>query len=85
MLHHVPSPAQQDAVFTEVARVLQPGGVFLCADALDTEGMRAAHREQGETFVPLQSASLRARLERAGFSHVELREADYQLLVRAVR
>jgi SAM-dependent methyltransferase len=85
MLHHVPSSAQQDAVFAEVARVLRPGGAFLCADPLDIDAMRAAHREQGETFVPLQPASLRARLQRAGFSQVELREADYQLLVRAVR
>lgn len=85
MLHHVPSAAKQDAVFAEVGRVLRPGGVFLFADPLDTESMRAAHRDQGETFVPLPPASLRARLQRAGFGHVELREADYQLLVRAVR
>jgi SAM-dependent methyltransferase len=85
MLHHVPTPAHQDAVFAEVARVMRPGGVFLCADPLDTEAMRAAHREQGETFVPLPPATLKARMQRAGFSQVELREADYQLLVRAVR
>jgi SAM-dependent methyltransferase len=58
MLHHVPSSAQQDAAFAEVARVLRPGGIFLCADPLDIDAMRAAHREQGETFVPLQPASV---------------------------
>lgn len=84
MLHHVPSAAKQDAVFAEVVRVLRPGGLFVCADALDVEILRAAHREQGETFVPLEPASLPARLRRAGFSQVDLREAEYQLLVRAV-
>lgn len=85
MLHHVPSASQQDAVFAEVARVLRPGGIFLCADALDIESVRSAHREQGETFVPLDPAHIRERLLRHGFSRVEVREADYQLLVRAVR
>src|SRR5512142_26878 len=32
MLHHVPSPAQQDKVFDETFRVLQPGGVFAGTD-----------------------------------------------------
>jgi SAM-dependent methyltransferase len=85
MLHHVPSAAQQDAVFAEVARVLRPGGMFLCADALDIEMLRAAHREQCETFVPLEPAALPERLQRAGFSQIELRQQEYQLLVRAVR
>jgi SAM-dependent methyltransferase len=85
MLHHVPSAVHQNAVFAEVARVLRPGGAFLCADALDIESLRAAHREQGETFVPLDPANVCERLRRHGFSRVEAREADYQLLLRAVR
>lgn len=85
MLHHVPSPAQQDAVFSEVARVLRPGGSFLCADPIDTEAMRAAHLAQGETFVPLDHSCLCERLQRAGFSQIDVRQADYQLLVRAIR
>ena len=85
MLHHVPSRAQQDAVFAEVARVLRPGGVFLCADPIDIAPIRAAHQEQGETFVPLDPDDLQARLQHAGFSRAELHLADYQLLVRATR
>jgi ubiquinone/menaquinone biosynthesis C-methylase UbiE len=85
MLHHVPSAAEQDAVFAEVARVLKPGGVFLCVDALDIEILRTAHREQGETFVPLDPAHLHTRLTSFGFRRVEVRVADYQVLVRALR
>jgi SAM-dependent methyltransferase len=85
VLHHVPTPAGQDAVFREGARVLRPGGAFLCADALDLPGTRNAHEEQGETFQPLDPDRLPRRLEEAGFGAVELRAADYQLLVRAVR
>lgn len=84
MLHHVPSPAQQDAVFSEIARVLRPGGIFMCADPLDSEPIRAAHHEHGETYVPLDPASLPDRLQRAGFNRIELRKMEYQLLVRAL-
>lgn len=34
MLHHVPSDDAQDRIFTEVARVLRPGGVFVAADGV---------------------------------------------------
>jgi len=85
MLHHVPSVAEQDAVFVEVARVLRTGGAFLCVDVLDLDILRDAHCEQGETFVPLDPDNLHARLTRLGFGQVEVQKADYQVLVRAVR
>lgn len=85
MLHHVTSVAEQDAVFAEVARVLRPGGAFLCVDALDTDLLRDAHREQGETFVPLDPDRLHARLTPLGFGEVEVQKSDYQVLLRAVR
>lgn len=36
MLHHVPSLDAQDQLFSEVARVLRPGGVFAGTDSLDS-------------------------------------------------
>src|SRR5262249_6601343 len=34
MLHHVPSSALQDRIFSEIARVVRPGGVFVAADGV---------------------------------------------------
>jgi hypothetical protein len=34
MLHHIPDPAGQDALFARVARALKPGGVFVGVDSL---------------------------------------------------
>jgi ubiquinone/menaquinone biosynthesis C-methylase UbiE len=34
MLHHVPTAALQDEAFSEIARVLRPGGVFAGTDSI---------------------------------------------------
>lgn len=83
MLHHMPTPELQDRLFAEVCRVLRPGGAFLVADALDQDGIRARHREEGETFVPLDPVTLTDRLRRAGFADSAIDLGDYQLLLRA--
>ncbi len=68
MLHHVPTPALQDRVFSEVHRVLQPGAVFVGMDAVDTWSLRVMH--WGDTLVPIDPAHLEPRLRRAGFEDV---------------
>ncbi|MET0387321.1 MAG: class I SAM-dependent methyltransferase [Polyangiales bacterium] len=83
VMHHVPTVAQQDAVFREVLRVLRPGGMFLCVDALDTERLRVAHVEHGETFLPLGLDGLSDRLQTLGFRQVAVQSADYQVMLRA--
>jgi SAM-dependent methyltransferase len=83
VLHHVPTAALQDRVFGEVCRVLRPGGLFLVADALDLAPTRQRHEEEQETFLPLDPADLRPRLQLAGFSAVTVESGDYQLLFRA--
>jgi ubiquinone/menaquinone biosynthesis C-methylase UbiE len=86
MLHHVPEPAQQDAVLREIARTLRPGGVLIGAEAPSSLLLRVFHI--GDTFVPLPPATLDARLRAAGFDEVTLetwsryvsfraRKADY--------
>lgn len=81
MLHHVPTAAMQDEVFSESARVLRPGGRLLVVDALDTPDLRAGHVD--DTFVPLDPSTVRSRLERAGFAKVEYEITDTRIRIQA--
>jgi ubiquinone/menaquinone biosynthesis C-methylase UbiE len=65
MLHHVPSPAQQDRMLAEVTRVLRPGGMFAGSDSVGTgRFFRLLH--VGDTLVPLPVEGVTSRLEHAG-------------------
>jgi ubiquinone/menaquinone biosynthesis C-methylase UbiE len=70
MLHHVPSMAMQDAVLSEIARVLRPGGELAGCDSLTSFTMRLIHI--GDTYVPVNPATLPARLCAAGFEDVRV-------------
>jgi SAM-dependent methyltransferase len=70
MLHHIPSPALQDAALAELARVLTPGGLLVGSDGLDTPARREIH--EGDVFVPVDPATLEPRLRAAGFAHAEV-------------
>ena len=70
MLHHVPTPMLQDRLFREVHRVLQPGGVFVGMDVVDTWSLRLMH--WGDTLVPIDPAHLKPRLQRAGFEEITI-------------
>jgi SAM-dependent methyltransferase len=65
MLHHVPSDVLQDKLFSEVARVVRPGGIFAGEDSVDSAEWRELH--VGDVCVPVDPDGLAARLERAGF------------------
>jgi SAM-dependent methyltransferase len=77
MLHHIPSPASQDAALTELARVLRPGGVLAGSDGLDTPDRRAAHED--DIFVPVDPGTLAARLRAAGFARARVDVAGDRL------
>jgi SAM-dependent methyltransferase len=83
MLHHMPSAAAQDALFAEVHRVLRPGGTFVGVDSRDLEPIRLGHAD--DVFVPVDPASLPARLEAAGFGSVSVDVGDYQFRFVASR
>ena len=71
MLHHVPTPALQDGLLAEVARVLRPGGAFVAGDSLASPELEAHH--EGDTYNPVDPEGLAARLETAGFTDIEVR------------
>jgi SAM-dependent methyltransferase len=77
MLHHVPSPAEQDRLFAELARVLRPGGVLAGVDSLDTQEFRDMHVD--DICVPIPPESLADRLTSAGFSDVHVEANPYVL------
>jgi ubiquinone/menaquinone biosynthesis C-methylase UbiE len=70
MLHHVPTTELQDQLFTEVARVLQPGGAFAAFDGITNEGIAAFH-EKG-IYNPIDPSTLESRLLGAGFTSIEV-------------
>jgi ubiquinone/menaquinone biosynthesis C-methylase UbiE len=74
MLHHVPSPQQQDRLLSELCRVLRPGGLLVGVDSLDRPEFRELHID--DTCVPIDPATLAARLSRAGFVDVEVERAS---------
>jgi SAM-dependent methyltransferase len=77
MLHHMPTPATQDRLFAELCRVLRPAGIFLGTDSIESEAIRAFHED--DVFVPVDPSTLESRLERAGFSDVNVEPAGYQI------
>lgn len=64
VLHHVPTPEQQDRLFIEASRVLRPGGTFAGADGLPSSMFRLMH--VGATMVAVDPATLPDRLRAAG-------------------
>jgi ubiquinone/menaquinone biosynthesis C-methylase UbiE len=83
MLHHLPSAEQQDALFVELCRVLQPAGVLAGQDSLASEELRALH--DGDTYVPIDPAYLPERFEAAGFVDVAVDTNEYAVRFRAMK
>jgi ubiquinone/menaquinone biosynthesis C-methylase UbiE len=83
MLHHLRSNELQDRAFTEIARVLQQGGVFLAFEIQNSWLQRVGHIRS--TFVPVVLSSVIARLTAAGFSRVTVDPQHGGFRVRALR
>lgn len=84
MLHHIPSPELQDRVFSEVARVLRPGGTFAGTDSVG-EGTLFRLIHVGDTLVPIDPLELPARLEAAGLDGIEVQRGNGSFRFRARR
>jgi SAM-dependent methyltransferase len=74
MLHHAPTRALQDKVLAEAFRVLRPGGTFLGADSLPSDGLH--HFHEGDTYNPVEPAAFLIRLQTTGFAAITLSVAD---------
>jgi SAM-dependent methyltransferase len=81
MLHHVPSPAQQNRLFAEARRVLRPGGVFAGSDSRTSLRFRLIH--VGDTCVPVNPGTLPDRLVGAGFEHAKVGTGTRSIRFRA--
>ena len=75
MLHHVPTAELQDRLFSEVARVLQPGAALVASDSLGSDVLATAH--EGDTYNPVDPDSLPQRLTAAGFGDVEVKTNEF--------
>jgi SAM-dependent methyltransferase len=82
VLHHAGTAAVQDRVFTELLRVLRPGGVLVGSEGYDTERTRAAHA--GDQFAPVDPEELPGRLRAIGFTGavVTRGELDFRFQAR---
>jgi SAM-dependent methyltransferase len=58
MLHHVPTPAQQNKILAEALRVLRPGGVLIGSDSLASNDLH--HFHAGDTYNPVDPACRRS-------------------------
>jgi SAM-dependent methyltransferase len=81
MLHHVPTPALQDKLFAEVARVLRPGGTFVASDSLGSDELKAFH--DGDVYNPIDPSGAHARLHAAGFGEVTVKANEFGWAARA--
>ena len=75
MLHHVPTAALQDRLFSEVARVLCAGGVFVAEDSLPSAELEAHH--EGDTYNPIDTPAIVDRVTAAGFSEAVLKTNEF--------
>ncbi|TCK24349.1 methyltransferase family protein [Pseudonocardia endophytica] len=83
MLHHVPTPALQDKLFAEAARVLRPGGTFAGIDSLVTLRFRIIHI--GDTMTGVDPGGLPERLRTAGLDAPDTEVGQRSFRFRADR
>jgi SAM-dependent methyltransferase len=82
MLHHVPSPALQDRLLAEVARVLRPGAIFAGTDSVYSFRFRLLHI--GDDMTLVDPKTFPRRLEAAGFTdaRVDVGKARFRFRAR---
>jgi len=74
MLHHLPSVALQDQLFSELRRVLRSEAVLVGTDSLETASRRELHA--GDIYTPVDPSTLKGRLTAVGFVDVIIDEIE---------
>ncbi len=70
MLHHLPTPADQDRLFAELNRIVRAGGVVIGSDSLDSPEFRSFHDD--DICTPIPPETLADRLRAAGFTDIQV-------------
>ncbi len=83
MLHHIPDASTQDRLFTEVARVLSPDGLFIASDSVASDDLAALHH--GDIYNPIDPDELPERLAAAGLESIVVRSNPFGWAARAHR
>ena len=84
MLHHIPTVAQQDQAFAEIARVLRGGGTFAGTDSLGSGWLfHAIHI--GDTLNLVDPDRMPARLRAAGLTVAEVKRGGRSFRWRATK
>jgi ubiquinone/menaquinone biosynthesis C-methylase UbiE len=82
MLHHIPTPELQDQAFTEIARVLRPGGTFAGTDSAGTGALfKLIHI--GDTLNLIDPEHLPDRLTAAGMTDAVVERGGRAMRFRA--
>jgi SAM-dependent methyltransferase len=84
MLHHIPSLDLQDRAFSEIVRVLRPGGTFAGTDSLGT-GLVFKLIHVGDTLNLIDPDTLPRRLETAGMVGPEVKVGSRSFRWRAMK
>ena len=75
MLHHVRTSELQDRLFTDVLRVLRPGGLLVASDSVASANLEALHDD--DIYNPVDPAGLSRRLDEIGFTEVDVVWNDF--------
>jgi ubiquinone/menaquinone biosynthesis C-methylase UbiE len=84
MLHHIPTAELQDQAFSEIARVLRPGGTFAGTDSAGT-GVLFKLIHVGDTLNLIDPERLPDRLANAGLSDATVERGGRSMRFRARR
>jgi SAM-dependent methyltransferase len=79
MLHHVPTPALQNQLLSEVLRVLRPGGVLIGSDSVASDDLHRFH--EGDTYNPVDPGWFLGRLLTLGYTRVTVRMDDSVMFI----